>query len=63
MTQKSFLIVTLAALTLLAMPQIAQAQELNLSLADNGSISARSIQLILLLLLEQIFKHQLLLLV
>lgn len=49
MIQRSFIFLTLAAFALLAMPQVAQAQELNLSLADNGSISARSIQLILLL--------------
>ncbi|NIZ60487.1 flagellar biosynthetic protein FliP [Sedimentitalea sp. CY04] len=49
MIQRSFIFLALAAVTLLAMPQVAQAQELNLSLADNGSISARSIQLILLL--------------
>jgi len=49
MTQKFIGFGLLAAFVLLAMPQVAQAQELNLSLADNGSISARSIQLILLL--------------
>ncbi|OUS37790.1 flagellar biosynthetic protein FliP [Rhodobacterales bacterium 56_14_T64] len=49
MTQKFIGFGMLAAFVLLAMPQAAQAQELNLSLADNGSISARSIQLILLL--------------
>lgn len=49
MTQKFIGLGMLAAIVLLAMPQVAQAQELNLSLADNGSISARSIQLILLL--------------
>ena len=49
MIQRSFIFLTLAAFALLAMPQVAQAQELNLSLADSGSISARSIQLILLL--------------
>ncbi|PCJ05747.1 MAG: flagellar biosynthetic protein FliP [Rhodobacteraceae bacterium] len=49
MTQKPFVLVALAAFVLLAMPQVVQAQELSLSLADNGSISARSIQLILLL--------------
>ncbi|AZV80112.1 flagellar biosynthetic protein FliP [Parasedimentitalea marina] len=49
MIQRSFIFLSLAALALLAVPQVAQAQELNLSLADSGSISARSIQLILLL--------------
>ena len=49
MIQRSFIFLTLAAFALLASPQVAQAQELNLSLADSGSISARSIQLILLL--------------
>jgi len=49
MIQRSFIFLTLAAFALLALPQVAQAQELNLSLADSGSISARSIQLILLL--------------
>ncbi len=49
MTQKFIGFGMLAAFVLLAMPQVAQAQELSLSLADNGSISARSIQLILLL--------------
>ena len=49
MIQRSFIFLTLAAFALLALPQVAQGQELNLSLADSGSISARSIQLILLL--------------
>jgi len=49
MTGKPILLAALTALLLLAMPQAAMAQELNLSLSDDGSISARSIQLILLI--------------
>lgn len=49
MNQKPLILTLLVATLLLAAPQVVQAQELSLSLADNGSISARSIQLILLL--------------
>ncbi len=50
MTQNRLpLLAALAALVLLALPGGAAAQELSLSLADDGSISARSIQMILLI--------------
>ncbi|UWQ24806.1 flagellar type III secretion system pore protein FliP [Leisingera aquaemixtae] len=49
MTHKTFVRAALVSAFLLAMPQTALAQELSLSLADGESISARSIQLILLI--------------
>ena len=49
MTHKTIVRAALAAAILLAMPHTALAQELSLSLADGESISARSIQLILLI--------------
>ncbi|MGR3761331.1 flagellar type III secretion system pore protein FliP [Roseobacteraceae bacterium NS-SX3] len=49
MTPKTFVWAVLAAAAILAVPQAAPAQELSLSLADGQSVSARSIQLILLI--------------
>ena len=49
MTQKPFAYAVLITFAVLALPQAAIAQELSLSLADGQSISARSIQLILLI--------------
>ncbi len=49
MTQKSFAYALLFTFVVLALPQAAVAQELSLSLADGQSITARSIQLILLI--------------
>lgn len=49
MTRTTFLIAVLTACAALMLPQAALAQDLSLSLADGQSISARSIQLILLL--------------
>jgi len=49
MTRKFFALGGLAAIVLLALPQVALAQELSLDLADGQSISARTIQLILLI--------------
>ncbi|MBE1296710.1 MAG: flagellar type III secretion system pore protein FliP [Rhodobacteraceae bacterium] len=49
MTQKSFAYAVLITFAVLALPQAAVAQELSLSLADGQSITARSIQLILLI--------------
>jgi flagellar biosynthetic protein FliP len=49
MTQKSFAYAVLIIFAVLALPQAAVAQELSLSLADGQSITARSIQLILLI--------------
>ncbi|KUP94773.1 flagellar type III secretion system pore protein FliP [Tritonibacter horizontis] len=49
MTRKFFALGALAAVLLLMQPQVALAQELSLNLADGQSISARTIQLILLI--------------
>ena len=49
MTRRSVFVFALAICASVMMPQIALAQELSLSLADGQSISARSIQLILLI--------------
>ncbi|MCG7623657.1 flagellar type III secretion system pore protein FliP [Epibacterium sp. Ofav1-8] len=49
MTRKLFALGALAAIALLMLPQVALAQELSLDLADGQSISARTIQLILLI--------------
>lgn len=49
MTRNSLIVAALAMSAALMLPQTALAQELSLSLADGQSISARSIQLILLI--------------
>lgn len=49
MTRKLIALGALAVVMLLAQPQVALAQELSLNLADGQSISARTIQLILLI--------------
>lgn len=49
MKRTIFALGALAAFALLVQPQAAMAQELSLDLADGGSISARTIQLILLI--------------
>lgn len=49
MTRKSLVCVALVGLAVLAFPGHAVAQELSLSLADGHSISARSVQLIILI--------------
>ncbi|MCG7628188.1 flagellar type III secretion system pore protein FliP [Epibacterium sp. MM17-32] len=49
MTRNLFALGALAAIALLMLPQVALAQELSLDLADGQSISARTIQLILLI--------------
>ncbi|NIZ15348.1 flagellar type III secretion system pore protein FliP [Phaeobacter sp. HF9A] len=49
MTRKFLALGVLAVVVLLAQPQVALAQELSLNLADGQSISARTIQLILLI--------------